>query len=522
VLSWIFPGLMRFDERTRELRPVIAREPPEVAADKLSYVYRIREDVTFSDGKPLTADDVVFTMKAIKHPRVNAPHTRNYFNSVRDAVALDRYTVRFELAEPYFLNDYQLGGISPIPRHYYDPENLLEGIEVRGLNAFEALPPEVKERATRFATAFNEEFHRRPLGPGAFALRSEADLITGERIVLRHRDDYWGAGHPELEDAWVDRIVYRVINDAEAALVALKAGDLDLLGLTPIQHLKQTSAEDFRTRFDKHVEVLGGFTYIGWNQKRATFKDARVRQALSHLVDKKNIIDKVLMGLGVPVESPIFVNRPEHNSMLAPYEFSPERAKALLADAGWADTDGDGILDREIDGQRVPLRFEVISNAGNEERKKVGLVAIDEFKKAGIDASFRAMDWSILLEKVRKTFDYDAVILGWTGGGAMPPDAYQIWHSSQAVQDGSNFVDYRNDEVDRILEGYRVEFDAARRKMLYDRFQEILYQEQPYTFLYTPESVTTWDRRFAGVTWYPGLGSNRYEWWVPLSGQKYH
>ena len=348
----------------------------------------------------------------------------------------------------------------------------------------------------------------------------ERDWITGERIVLRHRDDFWAPGDSDQGDAWVDRILYRVINDREAALVALKSHSMDVLGLTPIQHLKATGSDRFQREFDKHVELLGGIMYIGWNQQRPIFQDKRVRQALSHLVDKRNIIEKVLFGLGVAIESPIFVRRPEHNDTLEPWTYDPERARELLAEAGWKDTDGDGVLDKELGGERVPLRFEIISNSGNDERKNVGLVVIDSFKRAGIDASFRGIDWSIMLDKVKK-FDYDAVILGWTGSGAVPPDSYQIWHSSQAVGGGSNHIAFKNAEADRILEDYRLEFDPAVRKRLYDRFQEILYDEQPYTFLYTRESITSWDRRFQGVTWYPGLGTKMGEWWVAAASRRH-
>ncbi len=521
VNRWIFPDLLDLDKRSFKVKPLLAAELPDISDDKLTYTFRLRDGVTFSDGRPLTADDLVFTFKAIKHPKVNAPHHRNYYLSVRDAVAVDRLTVRIDLREIYFRNIYTLGFTAPLPRHYYDPEGLLEGISVAELEAWDDLPPDKKERAERFAKAFNEDFHRRPMGPGAFVLADpERDWVTGEKIVLRHRDDFWAPGDTELGDGWVERIVFRVINDQEAALVSLKSHNLDYLGLRPIQHLRATSSERFERAFDKHIELLGGIMYVGWNQKRAIFKDKRVRQALSHLVDKQNIIDKVLFGLGVAIESPIFVKRPEHNSALDPWEFDPKKARALLAEAGWSDSDGDGILDKLIDGERVALRFEIISNAGNEERRNVGLVVIDEFKKAGIDASFRGIDWSIMLDKVKK-FDYDAVILGWTGGGALPPDSYQIWHSSQAIAGGSNFINFRSDEVDQILEAYRLEFNAAKRKLLYDRFQEILYDEQPYTFLYTSESITAWDRRFRGVTWYPGLGSDLSEWWVPPAVQRH-
>ncbi len=520
VLNWIFPSLLDIDDETLEQRPLIARELPEVAPDKLTYTFRLREGVTFSDGRPLSADDVVFTMKVIKHPKVNAPHARNYYESVRDVVAVDPLTVRFDLEQVYFRNLLVLGAISPIPRHYYDAEGLLEDVSVRELAAFESLDAAHRERAERFARHFNQDFQRNPLGPGAFVLRdSERDNVTGVKIVLHHRDDYWAPDEPELGDAWVNRIVIRILNDREAALVALKRGDLDVIGLTPLQYRLNRNNERFHEKIATKVHISPGYSYIGWNQRRKIFQDVRVRRALSHFVDRQNIVDTILHGLGQVVESPIFIERPEYNRALQPYPYDPERGRALLAEAGWKDTDGDGILDKLIDGKRVPLAFEIISNSGNDIRRDVGLAVIDEFKQAGVGASFRVLDWSIMLEKVKK-FDYDAVILGWAMG-VLVPDAYQVWHSSQAVEDGSNHVYYKNAEVDRILETYRTSFDPARRKALYDRLQEILYAEQPYTFLFMQKAITAWDRRFQGVVWYPSQSTELREWWVPAAMQKY-
>ena len=240
---------------------------------------------------------------------------------------------------------------------------------------------------------------------------------------------------------------------------------------------------------------------------------------MSHFVDKDALIEKVLYGLGMPVESPIYIERVEYNRALPTHVFDPELGKILLGEAGWVDSDGDGVLDKEIGGERVPLRFEIISNSGNAIRKAVGLTVIDEMKRAGIDASFREIDWSIMLSKI-KTFDYDAVILGWAMG-VTPPDAYQVWHSSQAVEGGSNHVAFVNAEVDEILEEYRTEFDEAKRIEMYNRFQEILYEQQPYTFLFLQKSITSWDRRFAGVRWYPSGSTDQGEWWVPVERQKY-
>jgi peptide/nickel transport system substrate-binding protein len=521
VLRWIFLSLLDLDNETLEQRPMLASELPEVSEDKLSYTFRLREGVTYADGTPFTAEDALFTVKVIKHPRVNAPHARNYYESVRDVVVVDPLTIRFEIKKPYFRNDLVLGSTQPLPRHHYDPENLLGGISVAELDDFDSLDEKRKDRATRFAKAFNEDFHRNPMGPGPFVLRDpETDYSTGEQIILHHRADYWAPNNPKLGDAWVERIVLRIINDREAALVALKNGDVDLIGMTPLQYRINKNNRPFHERVATKIHVSPGFTYIGWNQKNRIFQDVRVRRALSHFVDKKNIVEKILHGFGVPVESPIFIERPEYNQKLSPYPFDPEKGKALLAEAGWKDGNGDGVLEKKIDGETINMAFEIISNSGNDIRRDVGLTVIDEFKRAGVRASFRAVDWSIMLDKVGK-FDFGAVILGW-GMSVMVPDSYQVWHSSQAVTGGSNHVYYRNAEADRILEDYRVEFDPARRKELYDRFQEILYEEQPYTFLFMQQAISAWDRRFHGVTWYPSGSTDLLEWWVPASLRKYN
>ena len=521
VLTWMFPSLLTLDNETLAQRPVIARALPEVAEDKLTYTFELRTDATFADGKPVTAEDFLFTLKVIKNRVVLAPHARNYLNSVKGAEAPDAHTLRIDLREAYFLNHISLGSLSPLPRHYYDPEGLIAGISVAEMDQWDDLDAARRSQAESFAKQFNEDYHRRPMGAGAFELRNpETDIVTGEKIVLKRRDDFWAPDDPVHGDAWVDRIVFRVINDLEASLVSFKGGDLDAISLTPLQHKRpDTNTARFNGRAAKKVTMTPSYSYIGWNQKRLIFQDRRVRQALGYFVDKHAIIEKVLYGLGIPVGSPIYVKRPEYKNDLPAHVFDPEKGKALLAEAGWTDSDRDGVVDKEINGERVPLRFEIMSNSGNPIRKAVGLTVIDEMKRGGVGASFREIDWSIMLNKV-KTFDYDAVILGWRMP-VTPPDSYQVWHSSQAVEGGSNHVAFVNEEVDRILETYRTEFDEKKRIELYDRFQQILYEEQPYTFLFIGNGIYTWDRRFSGVTWYPSGGTDRGEWWVPLDRQKY-
>jgi peptide/nickel transport system substrate-binding protein len=200
------------------------------------------------------------------------------------------------------------------------------------------------------------------------------------------------------------------------------------------------------------------------------------------------------------------------------YPFDPKKAMERLAEAGWKDTDGDGILDKVIDGKRIPFRFEIKINSGNAVRKSVALVLVDELKKHGIAASVRELDWTIFLNDV-KNHDFDAVVLGWSMQ-TTEPDAYQVWHSSQAANKGSNAISYKNPRVDQILEQYRREFDPKKRIALYKEFQEILHDEQPYTFLHVRKTVSALHRRFQGVEVFPD-GLRPIDWWVPASSQKY-
>lgn len=519
VLGPIMSSLTGTDPATLEPIPVIA-SLPVASDDHLTYTFTIREDATFSDGKPVTMEDVVFSFKVIKNPEVNAPFLRNYFNSVRDARARDAKTLEVECSEPYFRNDRILGGVSVLPKHFYDPDGDMDGITVRELADWDTIAPDHKERAIRFAKQFNRDFHRKVLGAGAYVLADpEHDIVTGERIMLRHRPDFWAPGDPLRGDGWVDRILYRVINNMDAALVSLKAGTLDFMTLTPLQHLKQTDTPGFAARYAKHIGFVPSYLYIGWNALRPQFAETAVRQALAHFVDRDRIIDKVLFGFAEKVNSPVYRFSPEYNTEIAGYPFDPAEGRRLLDQAGWRDTDGDGIRDKVIDGTRVPLRFELVSNSGNAIRKNIGLVVVDEFRRAGIDATFREVDWSILLQRLDQ-HDFDAVIMGWQFSPA-DPDLFQIWHSSQAIPGGSNFVSFKNAEADDILVAYRREFDKQKRIALYWRLQEIIHDEAPYAFLYMPKTIHAYSRRFRNVNWYPTGESFPLEWWVPLALQKY-
>jgi peptide/nickel transport system substrate-binding protein len=512
ILQYIFQSLLTRDPRTLELKPLIATARPEISDNKLSYTFHLRRDVHFQDGRPLTGEDVLFSIKAIKCPLVNAPFQRVYYDSVVDARLLDAFTIQFKIREPYFLNESVLGEISVLPRHYYDPGDLLKDVTVADLiKSPEQLPAGVKQ----FADNFNRNFDRNVMGSGPYKFQS---WQTGRELELVRDENYWGKGKDGIDQAYINRLVYRIINNADAALVTLKSGGLDEMGLTPVQDVRGTSSERFKREFQKYEYFAPNYSYIGWNNAHPIFSDKRVRKAMTYFINRQQMVKTILFGLGEVVESPIYFFRPEYDKNLPVYPFDPAKGVELLREAGWSDTDGDGVLDKVIDGKRLPFRFEIKINAGNSTRKSVALIVQDELKKHGIDASVRELDWTIFLDDV-KNHKFDAVILGWAMSVG-EPDAYQVWHSSQAANKGSNHISYKNPRVDKILEQYRREFDEKKRIQLYREFQEILSDEQPYTFLFLGKSVEAVQRRFHGVKVLPG-GLRPLDWWVPTAEQRY-
>jgi peptide/nickel transport system substrate-binding protein len=519
ILSEIFESLLTRHPQTLELRPHLAVDRPQISDDRLTYTFTLRRDAHFQDGKPLTAHDVLFTLQAIKNPWVNAPVRRVYYQSLIQAELLDDYTIRLIAKELYFRNEAILGGIDVMPRHYYDPDDLLANLTLQDLHAMGTAAPTVDaalvERAKQFAERFNKEFSRHPMGSGPYKF---AGWKTGQEVALERDPHYWGRGKDGIDQVYVDRHVQRVFNNMDAALVALKAGDLDTMSLQPIQHLRQTSGARFDKQFAKHLYFSPSYSWLGWNNAHPIFSDKRVRQAMTYLTNRRQMVKTILFDLGEVVDGPVYLFRPEYDKTLFSHPYDPQKALQLLGEAGWRDTDGDGVLDKVIDGQKTPFRFEIKFNSGNDIRKSVALTVQDELKKHGIEASVRQLDWTIFLDEVRN-HKFDAIILGW----AMPldePDGYQVWHSSQAENKGSNVISFKHPRVDALLEENRRTFDPQKRIEINREFQQILNQEQPYTFLFIQKAIVALDKRFQNVIIYPG-GLRSQEWWVPKAAQRY-
>ena len=447
-----------------------AAEEWEVLEGGLFMRFRLKEGIVWQDGHPLTADDVTFTYNLMTDPKTPTAYAADFLNvkEYRQTGPLS-FEVRYARAAITWMHPI-------LPKHILEHENIA---------------------STRYA--------RNPVGAGPFKLKS---WEPGSRIVLEANDRYF-KGRPYL-----DEIIYRIIPDSTTMFLEARAGKLDFVGLSPQQYLRQTSGEWWDSNWRKYKYLASGYTYLGLNQKSPFFKDRRVRQALSFAIDREGIIKGALLGMGEPAFGPYKPGTWVYNTALKAYDHDPERARRLLAEAGW--TPGkDGILEK--DG--LPFEFTILVNQGNNERIKVAVILQQMFRAVGVKVSIRTVEWAAFLKEFVNTRKFDALILAWNI--LDDPDIYDVWHSSAIAGNGLNFVSFSNEEVDRLLEKGRTSADREVRKAVYDRFQEILHEEQPYLFLYVPYSLPMVQARFQGIQPAPaGITYNLDRWWVPRALQQ--
>lgn len=474
VAGFIYNGLVKYDKDYNIVGDLA--ESWEVSDDNLTITFHLRKNVTWQDGVPFTSDDVMFTYRLMIDPNTPTAYAGDFL-LVREAANPDPYTFIVTYKEP-FAPALISWGIWIMPRH------LLSGKDIT-----------------------TSELGRKPVGTGPYRFK---EWSTGEKIVVNSYHDYF-EGRP-----YIDQVIYRIIPDTATMFLELKSGGVDWMGLSPIQYKRQTDDASFKKNFVTYKYLADGYTYLGFNLKDPKFTDIRVRHAISYAIDKREIIDIVLLGLGEVATGPYKPGTWQYNGDVQQYDYDPEKAKALLAEAGWKDTDGDGILDK--DG--VAFEFTIVTNQGNELRAKSAELIQNKLKNVGIKVNIRIVEWAAFLSEFIEPRDFEAVILAWNI--LQDPDLYDVWHSSKVGPNELNHVSFSNPEVDRLLVEGRRTFDQDERKEYYDRFQEILADEAPYVFLYVPYALPVIQARFKGIEPAPaGISYNFNEWYVPEQLQRY-
>ncbi len=474
ICGLVFNGLVKYDKDINLVGDLACDW--EVKDDGLVIIFHLRKNVRWQDGKPFTADDVEFTYHKLIDPKVKTPYSGD-FEKVETLEILDDHTVKVTYKE-LFSPGLASWGMSVMPRHLLEKEDLN-----------------------------NTSFSRNPVGTGPYKFKL---WKTAEKIELVSNHDYF-EGRP-----FIDRYIYRIIPDQATMFLELRARGLDYIGLTPLQHKRQTETEFFKKNFRKYRYPSFGYTYLGFNLLNPKFQDMRVRQAINFAIDKKEIIEGVLLGLGRICTGPFPPESWAYNKDVIPVPFSPQKAKELLKQAGWQDTDGDGWLDKEAQ----PFEFTIITNQGNQQRKMCAEIIQRRLSKIGIKVKIKVIEWSSFISEFIDKRKFDAVILGWAL--SRDPDSFDIWYSSKTGEGEFNFISYKNLELDELLEEGRRIFDQEKRKQIYHKIHKILYDEQPYVFLYVPDALPIVHKRFRGIKPAPlGIGYNFIKWYVPKNEQRY-
>lgn len=474
ISGWIFNGLTKYDKDIKITGDLA--ESWDVSTDGQVITFHLRHNVKWHDGAPFTSADVLFTYKTLKDPKVATPYSDS-LGPISKVEAPDDYTVKVTYKEP-FAPALESWGLGLIPKH------LLAGKDIN-----------------------KDDFNRHPIGTGPYKFD---EWLTGNRIVLSAFDDYF-EGRPHI-----DKYVARILPDQATQFLELKTRGIDFMGLSPLQYSRQSDTADFREHFNKLRYPAFAYTYLGFNLEDPKFKDKKVRQAISYAINQKSIIEGVLLGLGSPCTGPFPPESWAFNKDVKGYPYDPEKAKGLLAEAGWK-PGPDGMLKKN--GQ--PFAFTILTNQANEERKKAAEIMQQDLKKVGIQVKISAIEWQALLHEFIDKRKFDAIIMGWAL--SRDPDSYDIWHSSKTKEGEFNFISYNNPEVDKLLLEGRQTFDIEKRKEIYHKIHAILSDDAPYTFLYVPDALPILHKRFKGVKKEPlGIFYNFKDWYVPKDKNEWY
>ena len=514
VMRQTLQYLLFLDPETFELTPQLAKSRPiekEITegpyAEGVAYTFEIFEEATWDDGKSVTANDYIFSLKAVLNPKLPAQRLLPYLSIIKEIEVNPENPKIFTiyLAEPLIMAEEFLSGAMPLlPAHLYDPEGLLSELDVLDFLDPKRTPGFADNpNLQAFAEKFQSELHSRNpegvLGSGPYKLTSwdsEGDL------TFTKKENWWGAqvdaALPMLK-AGPDKLIFRPVRDMATAATLLRNEDIDVCLMLDSKDFIDMKDDPRITEDYTFYSETGMLSYIVYiNTKRDKLKDKKVRRALAHLVDVDLLIKNIFFGLADPVASPIHPSRDYYLKDLKPIPFDLEKASALLAEAGWEDTNGDGTLDKEVGGKIEELKLKMIVNT-TPASKQIGGLLKENAAKVGVEVEVSPMERSAWIQALSAR-DYDLSTGGFASQPTIVDDLYQVWHTASDRPAGFNRMGFGNAETDKLIEDIRTTLDKPKRDAMYKRFQEVVYDEQPVIFLIAPQNRIVIHNRFDAKT----------------------
>jgi len=489
VVDTLYTGLFTFDKDLKWRPSEETVEKFEESPDHTVFTVRMKPGFTWHDGVPLTAHDVVYSWRQILDPQVPCQTQKPSTEPIKECVALDDLTVRFVQPEALATSRWNLS-FPIIPKHVFEKDK--------------ANHPDLKT-----GDYYNRQA-RQPVGSGPFRL---VEWKENDKIVVERWDDYKG------KKPYFKRIVFRIIPDRNVAFLSFEKQDVDCIErLSPQQFAVETNSESFRKVGYKAWGTQWQFAYIGYNMDGSNpfFADRRVRYAMTHALNLPLILEKIWYNLAPQCMGEFHPDSWMYPPDIKPLKYDPARSAAMLDEAGWKVDPNDGWRYKEVDGRRVRFEFTLTTAQGSVTAPKVAAVFQEDLKRLGVEMKTRVLEWATFMEKIQN-HEFQAETAGW-GTGTDPDTLWNLWVTDQ-YKTGRNYGGYSNPRVDELFAQGRREFDFEKRKKIYQEIGRILYEDQPYTWLWNEPILAAFNKRIRGVQFSPrgiyNFNPSFYDWWVP-------
>jgi len=475
VLQYVQRNLFDFDARLNLVASLA--EGCEVSPDGLAYTVTLRPNAVWEDGRPVLARDAVFTIQKIVDPKIPSNVFKPLFDDFASVEEVDarRFRVHFRKAYAFRMMAF----VFPLlPEHRFAGKNFLKAPD-----------------------------NRAPLSDGPYRVVAWKGQ---ESVELERNPLAWGdRGH-------FDRIIFRILPDNTTAYRLLTGGDLEVDQLDPGLTRRAAADPEFGSCC-RLVEFYNlDYNYIALNNRSPLFADARVRRAVTMLLDRASIVRNLYRGAARIVSGPWAPDSPAYDPSVAPLPFDPAKAVRLFEEAGWRDTNGNGIRDR--DGRE--FEFDLLVSAGSETGRQIDEMLSAELARVGVTARVRAVEWAAFIEKVDGG-QFEAASLAWSAVDPNP-DPYPYWHSSQCPPNGINDGCYASPEADRLMEEARREMDPGKRTVLLHRLHRIFRDDAPAVFVVNAAQRYGFQRRVRGLVTSPlgffGIWPGPLGWWQAPAG----
>jgi peptide/nickel transport system substrate-binding protein len=508
--------LINVDYRNLTIRPLAVESKPTISADGTCYTYKLRNTIKFDDGSPLTLEDVIFTFKANKCPLTNNPNEKPFLDNLIDILTdkNDPLTFTIVMKEKYIHNIDMLEDYPLMQRSFFDKNNVMSHYTFAQFSDKNFKADEHKELSD-WASEFNSaKYGRDPqflVGAGPYQVEK---WDPGQSIILVRKKNHWTQQAKDMMiNAYPEKIIFKLNKDANSQLLEFKSQALDASTyLTTNTLLELQKDPAFNANYNSCFTSTYNYWFVAMNTKpdgiknKKLFTDKRVRRAMAMLTPVDQINKVINNNRNTRMVGPVSPLKPEYNTDLKLIKLDIEGAKKLLDEAGWKDTDGDNIRDKVVDGEKIKMEFNLNYMTSTVDWKNTALLIAEQMYKAGVKANPNPLDVSVNYEHAR-SHNFD-MMLAATSGTYTSEDYTQIWHSTSWSSKGSNYSGFGNAASDALIDSIKYTLDDVQRNQMAKRLQAILYDEQPFIFLFSSLRRNVIHKRFGNQEVYferPGM-----------------